>query len=164
MCIGPFIWRLSTKGLEHFFLKLTNISKSPFSVHTKWKTNIFRTVFGWIRSTVRTRLPVSHQGQTPSSVFFFWVTFCITVHFFPSPITLKTLFSGEKNTNSGSLLVSTTALWVELGQWYVFIVAWQGFAYAGTWQGVRGRWGVRYCLAPLLDTLCPGLRRFTLDT
>lgn len=94
MCIGSFIWQLSTKGLEHIlFFKLTNISKSPFSVHTKWKTNIFRTVFGWIKST---RPPNHSSTIKPFPLLFFWITFCITVDFFPSPVTLKLPLLGGK--------------------------------------------------------------------
>lgn len=54
------------KDWNTFFFKLTNISKSPFSVHTKWKTNIFRTVFGWIK---RTRSP-KHSSRTQTFLCF----------------------------------------------------------------------------------------------
>lgn len=70
----------STKGLEHiivfflFFFILTNNSKSPFNVHTKWKTNSFMTVFGWVECsghslTNNSGMTVCFDPKDPQSGF-----------------------------------------------------------------------------------------------
>lgn len=69
MCIGPFRWRVINKRtrthfcfLFLFFFLLTNNSKSPFNVHTKWKTNSFMTVFGWVECIVHSL--TNNSGMT----------------------------------------------------------------------------------------------------